>query len=68
MEVALELLKKPANLSLRKAGACRLESEDAGFVQRFRHIIRQLVNIFDHTHSEAQPDQIETTATGYQRS
>jgi hypothetical protein len=26
----------------------------AGFVHRFRHLIRQLVNIFDHTHSEAQ--------------
>jgi hypothetical protein len=31
-----------------------LAREDAGFVQSFRHIIRQLVNIFDHTHSEAQ--------------
>ena len=31
-----------------------LESEDEGFVHRFRHIIRQLVNIFDHAHSEAQ--------------
>ena len=31
-----------------------MEREDAGFVQSFRHIIRQLVNIFDHTHSEAQ--------------
>jgi len=49
------LLKKPANLSLEeKQALAALESEDAGFVQRFRHIIRQLVNIFDHTHSEAQ--------------
>ena len=48
-------LKKPANLSLEeKQALAALESEDAGFVQRFRHIIRQLVNIFDHTHSEAQ--------------
>ena len=31
-----------------------LESEDEGFVHRFRSIIRQLVNIFDHAHSEAQ--------------
>ena len=31
-----------------------LEREDAGFVHRFRSIIRQLVNIFDHSHSEAQ--------------
>ena len=31
-----------------------LESEDAGCVHSFRNIIRQLVNIFDHAHSEAQ--------------
>ena len=29
------------------------ESEAAGFVHRFRSIIRQLVHIFDHAHSEA---------------
>ena len=49
------LLKKPAHLSLEeKQAIAALEREDTGFVQRFRHIIRQLVNIFDHTHSEAQ--------------
>src|SRR6266403_4186604 len=49
------LLKKPSNLSLEeKQALAALESEDGGFVQSFRHIIRQLVNIFDHTHSEAQ--------------
>jgi hypothetical protein len=49
------LLKKPANLSPEeKQAIAALEREDAGFVQRFRHIIRQRVNIFDHTHSEAQ--------------
>jgi hypothetical protein len=49
------LLKKPANLSgEEKQALAKLEREDAGFVQSFRHIIRQLVNIFDHTHSEAQ--------------
>jgi hypothetical protein len=49
------LLKKPANLSLEeKQALAALESEDAGFVKRFRHIIRQLVHSFDHTHSEAQ--------------
>jgi hypothetical protein len=48
------LLKKPANLSLEeKQAMAALASEDAGFVQRFRHIIRQLVNSVDHTHSEA---------------
>ena len=49
------LLKKPTNLSLEeKQTIAELEREDAGFVQRFRNIIRQLVNIFDHAHSEAQ--------------
>src|SRR4029453_12584244 len=32
----------------------QLESEDEGFVHSFRNIIRQLGNIFDHSHSEAQ--------------
>jgi hypothetical protein len=31
-----------------------LEKVDDGFVQSFRNIIRQLVNIFDHSHSESQ--------------
>ena len=49
------LLKKPTNLSLEeKQTIAELEREDEGFVQRFRRIIRQLVNIFDHAHSEAQ--------------
>ena len=49
------LLKKPANLSgEEKQAMAALEREDAGFVHRFRSIIRQLVNIFDHSHSEAQ--------------
>src|SRR5499427_2283083 len=49
------LLKKPANISEKeKQAIAELESVDAGFVHRFRSIIRQLVNIFDHAHSEAQ--------------
>ena len=49
------LLKKPANLSIEeKQAIAALESEDAGFVHRFRSIIRQLVTLFDHSHSEAQ--------------
>jgi len=49
------LLKKPGNLSVEeKRAIIELEREDAGFVQSFRNIIRQLVNIFDHSHSEAQ--------------
>jgi hypothetical protein len=49
------LLKKPGNLSVEeKQALAELESEDEGFVHRFRSIIRQLGNIFDHAHSEAQ--------------
>jgi len=49
------LLKKPAHLSLEETQAMTaLEREDAGFVHRVRSIIRQLVHIFDHAHSEAQ--------------
>jgi hypothetical protein len=49
------LLKKPTNLSAKeKQAIAELESKDEGFVHSFRSIIRQLVNIFDHSHSEAQ--------------
>jgi hypothetical protein len=49
------LLKKPGNLSAEeKQALAELEREDEGFVHSFRNIIRQLVNIFDHTHSQAQ--------------
>jgi Transposase len=49
------LLKKPTNLSAEeKQAMAELEREDEGFVHRFRSIIRQLVHIFDHSHSEAQ--------------
>src|SRR6266704_3755044 len=49
------LLKKPPNLSLEeKQTMAELASEAEGCVQRFRRIIRPLVNIFDHAHSEAQ--------------
>ena len=49
------LLKKPTNLSAEETQAiAELEREDVGFVHSFRSIIRQLVNIFDHSHSEAQ--------------
>ncbi|HSX78302.1 MAG TPA: transposase [Candidatus Saccharimonadia bacterium] len=48
------LLKKPGNVSAEeKQAIAELESEDAGCVQSFRNIIRQLVHIFDHAHSEA---------------
>ena len=49
------LLKKPGNVSVEeKQAIAALEREDAGFVHSFRSIIRQLVTIFDHSHSEAQ--------------
>ena len=49
------LLKKPSNVSVEeKQAMTALESEDEGFVHRFRSRIRQLVNRFDHSHSEAQ--------------
>ena len=49
------LLKKPTNLSAEeKQAIAELDSEEEGFVRSFRSIIRQLVNLFDHSHSEAQ--------------
>src|SRR5712691_1915766 len=49
------LLKKPTNLSAEeKQAIAELEREDEGFGHSFRSIIRQLVHIFDHSHSEAQ--------------
>jgi hypothetical protein len=49
------LLKKPSNLAAEeKQAMAALESEEAGFVHSCRNIIRQLVHIFDHAHSDAQ--------------
>jgi hypothetical protein len=49
------LLKKPSNCSVEeKQAITALESEEEGFVPHCRSILRQLVHIFDHTHSEAQ--------------
>jgi hypothetical protein len=51
------LLKKPANISVEeKQAIAELTREDTGFVHSFRSIIRQLVHIFDHSHSEAQAE------------
>ena len=48
------LLKKPVNLSPEERKVIReLEKVDGGFVKSFRNIIRQLVTIFDHSHSES---------------
>ncbi len=49
------LLKKPSNVSVEeKQAMTALASEDEGFVHSFRRMIRQLVHLFDHAHSEAQ--------------
>jgi hypothetical protein len=49
------LLKKPSHLSAEaKQAIAELERADEGFIHRFRNIIRQWVQIFDHSHSEAQ--------------
>src|SRR6266849_1732795 len=49
------LLKKHTNVSAEdKQAIAELEREDEGFVHSFRSMIRQLVHIFDHSHSEAQ--------------
>ena len=49
------LLKKPSNVSAEeKQAIAALERADEGFVHRVRSIIRQLVNLFDYSHSEAQ--------------
>jgi hypothetical protein len=49
------LLKKSVNLSPEERKAIQeLEQLDDGFVQSFRNIIRQLVNLFDHSHCESQ--------------
>jgi len=54
-ELRWTLLKKPTNFSAEeKQAIADLEKDDDGFVRRFRDIIRQLVTIFDHSHSEAQ--------------
>jgi hypothetical protein len=54
-ELRWSLLKKPSHLSVEdKQAMTELESEDEGFVHSFRSMIRQLVNIFDHAHSDTQ--------------
>jgi hypothetical protein len=59
------LLKKPSNVSAEeKPALAGVESEEAGCVHSFRTMIRHLVNIFDHTHSEAP---IATTEAGHPR-
>ena len=54
MEVALEPPQETQPSAEEQQAIAELEKVDEGFVHRFRSIIRQLVNIFDHSHSEAQ--------------
>jgi hypothetical protein len=49
------LLKKPSNFSAEdKQAIAELARAEEGFVHRFRSIVRQLVHLFDHSHSDAQ--------------
>jgi Transposase len=49
------LLKKPSNVSVEEKHAiAEMERADEGFVHCFRSIIQRLVNLFDHSHSNAQ--------------
>jgi len=49
------LLKKPANLSDEERKEIeQLEKSDSGFITKFRSVISQIVNIFDHSNTEIQ--------------
>jgi hypothetical protein len=48
------LLKQPSHVSVEeKQAMTALASEDAGCVQSFRRLLRQLVHIFAHAHRAA---------------
>ena len=52
-ELRWSLLKKHKNLSEdERIEIESIETEDTGFIKKFRGYIRQLVNIFDHSNSE----------------
>ena len=49
------LLKKPSNLTENEREKIEsLEKRDSGFISKFRSIIGQIVNIFDHSNTEIQ--------------
>ena len=51
------LLKKPSNLSKDEREQIEaIEKRDCGFISGFRSVIRQIVNIFDHSNTEAQAE------------
>lgn len=68
------LLKKPSNLSEEEREKIKaLEKKDSGFISKFRSVITQIVNIFDHSNTEVQAEvklrnlknQIERLENGY---
>jgi len=51
------LLKKPPNLSKEEKEAIEaVEKRDCGFISEFRSVIRQIVNISDHSDTEVQAE------------
>jgi hypothetical protein len=50
------LLKKPSNLSRKERKAIEELEESDGFILKFRSILRQVVNIFDHSSTELQAE------------
>jgi len=51
------LLKKPSNLTEKEREKIEsLEKRDSGFVSKFRSVIRQIANIFDHSNTEIQAE------------
>ena len=51
------LLKKPSNLTDdEKEKIASFEKADSGFVSKFRSLIKQITNIFDHSNTELQAE------------
>jgi len=51
------LLKKPSNLSEEEREKMEaIENRDSGFISKFRSVISQIVNIFDHSNTEIQAE------------
>jgi hypothetical protein len=51
------LLKKPSNLSEEEQKKIKaLEKRDSGFISKFRSVISQIANIFDHSNTETQAE------------
>lgn len=48
------LLKKPSNLNAQEKAAIEALEKSDGFIAGFRSILRQLVNVFDHSSTELQ--------------